>query len=209
MRISSIFGAYRNCTADSYYSAPKFKNQNFRGLWGKTYVVSDINETMCIPQTETTRYYFPFNDEDLNEVKNWINSKKNCKLTNDHGFYRYEINDYKDCWPLPCSKVQYEAYMQLKRHKRYRMVDVIHNAVRDKYLDDNNGIDAPQTPAYNSIIEEQYSREHLFEHRGLKTFGETDEMNAFQFKHLGPDLPVVTPFKLEPKPKQTKSSITA
>ena len=124
------------------------KSRNFKGLWGKSSQACYLDPLMCIPKDIGERYYYPFVDEDPEEVKAIIEARKYAKVV---GGTSGVIHDCRLCKRLPFNQQQYEAYMKIPKEKSNSdIVKKIHFYVRDKYIDDTFG--SNQVPAYNPVV---------------------------------------------------------
>lgn len=125
------------------------KQQNFNGLWMKTSVRTDVDFVLCVPQTTIVRYYSPFADENPQDVKQIVESRRNAGIIKDaRGNTRYIINECKLCKRLPFNEQQYEAYMTVKgKTVKNSLIDIIHNIVKTRFI--NDSLNKYQKPAFN------------------------------------------------------------
>ena len=133
-------------------------NQNFKGLWGKTYLKTDIDCVWGTPNRIEERYYYPFSNEDREDVKKNFAKMSSAKFTNNLGRHLYR--EYIVAETLPFDEQQYEAYMSVGNDYRTdrslsdrdKWVEHIHSWVKDKYISPEYGRN--QIPAYNLRVEE-------------------------------------------------------
>lgn len=89
-------------------------NINFNGLWGKEKVTSDYGETMGYENTD--RYYHPFQDESLDEIKSI--QEKYTKNSVNHNGGQYTIDYFEHCHindKLGFTKAEWAQYTKDKK----------------------------------------------------------------------------------------------
>ena len=146
MKISSINNAmYSN-------------NANFKGVWGKTSVNTDMDPVINIPTNTTTYYYYPFKNESDNDVQEIAKNNKSANIFSVNGKPRYVIQDCKICARLPITEDEYSWYSSLsedsvsdipQESEGLKLVKVIHKMLNNKFSDEPS---VQKQSAQNQVI---------------------------------------------------------
>ena len=123
-------------------------NQSFKGLWGKSSLVSDEDPGMGVFTNRETRYYHPFADESHEEVLSTMTRNSDAYINTEE--CTYVIKECKLCAPLSFTKTDYEKYKTA--HSFTTLTDSIkriHEEVKDKYTNCERD---KQNSAVNDVV---------------------------------------------------------
>lgn len=135
------------------YNLKQNNTQAFKGLWGKTSMINDIEPAMCIFKNQTTYYYYPFLDETDEEINKVV--KENSSAYIDEKSRRYKVNECRVCVTLPCTKSAYEEYTKADAStKLTEYLKDIHMGVNNKYI--NNALNHQISAVNDKIKYELY-----------------------------------------------------
>ncbi len=127
----------------------KMKQESFKGLWGKTTVTSDIDSGLGVNVVTETYYYYPFQDETVEQVKEIVRQNTSDYVDEKSRPNRYLIHECKVGMILPFQSVHFKNYQQARDvNNVYTNLKKVHFSVKDKYLN-NTG---EQISAYNENI---------------------------------------------------------
>lgn len=137
-----------------------YRNNNFKGLWGKTSNVTDFDPVICVPVNNKTYYYFPFADEAEADLTNLKDDIDRARIINvDEKTTKCEIVECKICAVLPFTAAQFMEYNAFAQDSDFNnMIKRIHSMVRDKYT---NRDEAYQHPAINNAVEEEAKHDRM------------------------------------------------
>ncbi len=117
----------------------QIKTPNFRGLWGKTSMHSDIDPVMNILKVENTYYYYPFLDETPSQIKETVDKNSEAYI-DESSPQRYIVKQCKVCYPLPFSEAEYNKYKYGDKSTRLTSkIKKIHVYVKSKYFNNELG----------------------------------------------------------------------
>lgn len=86
-------------------------HQSFNGLWGKTSINTDYDESLGIPKIEHIFYYYPFKNESQASVDEIVRANTYANIEKDAGgISKYVINECKVCATLPFDDKSFQQY---------------------------------------------------------------------------------------------------
>lgn len=136
-------------------------NNSFKGLWGKTSLMTpDIDPVLSIPTIEYTYYYYPFAKESKEEIeKKKAEVQKAYIDISEENKPKYVIHDFKTCTTLPFTEKTYNDYKKITRanqlaEKNLQFLHDLHRYVADKYTTYNYGNE--QVSAANEILANKF-----------------------------------------------------
>ena len=128
-------------------------SQNFKGLWGKTKTTLGQDNGIGIPTVTQTFYYYPFRNENPQQIEQTINSNQTEFIDDKNGKEKLITHICKRCMTLPFDENRYN-----NAYRKYYSGSVIsdelksiHRYAKDLYLDNAYN---KQTPAINPFIEQ-------------------------------------------------------
>ncbi len=135
------------------YNTRQNQTQNFKGLWGKTTFLNDMDPAMCIFKNETTFYYYPFLNESAKDIEKVVRENTHSKIDKKNN--RFEKQVCRVCATLPFTETQFQEYKKMPPTKTYdEEVGRIHRFVQDKFTTSPlNG----QNPAVNRNVQFSYN----------------------------------------------------
>ncbi len=155
MRVSSI--------SNNIYS--KSINNNFKGLWGKTSINTDIDPVLCIPVTTRSYYYFPFSDETKEQTSRIESSIDKAEIKEVNGQTKYNIEDCRICATFPFTRADFCEYKNFNADSKLNdMMKKVHSLVQNKYVnrEHDNQRSAVNGHVEQSIQDEERKRRLYF-----------------------------------------------
>ncbi len=131
-------------------------SKNFKGLWGKTSIESDMDEGLgCFVDRETF-YYYPFKDESIRKINSVIKENTFDFIDESGVKPRYIIKECKQGITLPFKESYYKTYLELNKNSS-NLFDFkkVHFLVQDKYVNKTRN---EQTPARNEKLDGLFDR---------------------------------------------------
>ena len=127
------------------------KPQSFKGVWGKSSQVSDIEPAMNIPLIKKYYYYYPFKDESEDQINKVLQENSDAKIIHDPDD-KYVIKEARRTLRTSYTEDEYNKYKALTSTSNMdARMRSIHGAVQHMFS--TSGFDdTPQKPAANSKL---------------------------------------------------------
>ncbi len=135
----------------SFYTNKNQKLQSFEGLWGKTSRNTDYDEAMGIPIIQEVCYYYPYLDENPEQIQKQIEKNTGAYVVEENGNSRYKTKECKLATILPFTEAQFLNYFGFTiSDELTQNIKRIHALLGDKYV--NNIYGKEQQSAINEAV---------------------------------------------------------